>query len=70
MIVPVRRELVFAATLNPTVWDPTPFPLAGALIVIHEYEVVAFHEQPLPDETGNEPLPPVTLIDCKVDVRE
>ena len=65
MIDPVRRELGFTLALNPTVWVPAPFPPTGAAIMIHEYVVVAFQEQPVPDVTENEPLPPETPIDCE-----
>jgi hypothetical protein len=54
VIVPVRAEPVFAATVKLTV----PFPEPLLLVVIHDTLLTADHAQLAVVVTVNEPLPP------------
>jgi hypothetical protein len=64
VIVPVRREPVFAATEYPTV--PFPVPLPPEVIVIHVALLVAAHAQPAPAVTVTLPVPPLEPKDWLV----
>jgi len=61
-------EVVFAATVKPTV--PLPLPLAPDVIVTHAADVVAPQEQPAPAVTAIDPEPPLAAIDWLVGLIE